>query len=162
MKVSLVAPVCAIAALTLLCGAPSAHGDTTKDSDKDRDKNVENITLTSQNPVGTFPDVTSDLYNEQGQLVGFVALDCTVIAVNPNTTACQGAFVLDGRGAITFQSSRRVPNPPPTTPFLTAITGGTEQFCEARGQIRVERIETDPQGGLYQLKVFKGKQCPSA
>ncbi|MEN3586342.1 hypothetical protein AAH978_19640, partial [Streptomyces sp. ZYX-F-203] len=47
-------------------------------------------------------------------------------------------------------------------PHVIAVTGGTGVYCEARGQIRVVRIESDPRGGLYEFQVVAGRKCPAA
>ncbi|MEV6319523.1 hypothetical protein [Streptomyces sp. NPDC051776] len=154
MKIS-TSSLCAWAVLSLAFGAPSAYADTKGDKDR---PNVENMTLTSRQVGGTSPDETiSDLFDERGNKIGFSTTDCTVIKeADPRAVQCHGSYVLEGRGEITWENANRDQRPP----HLRAITGGTGEFCEARGQIRVIRYVSDPQGGEYQLKVIKGRKCP--
>ncbi|MDI9889426.1 hypothetical protein QMZ92_35255 [Streptomyces sp. HNM0645] len=154
MKVSSTSRLCALAALGLVVSAPSAYGNAERDQGRQK---VEVITVISRTAGGSFPNSTADLFDEKGNQVGFSTTNCTVIT-DPRTVSCYGAYVLEGRGQITWQNATRNES----TPFLTAITGGTGRYCEARGQIRVIRTQSDPQGGLSQLKVFKGQKCPDS
>jgi len=54
---------------------------------------------------------------------------------------CGGTIRLGGRGKITFDGT--VPVTAEPLNFLLAITGGTRDFREARGQMRVESIDDD-------------------
>ncbi|MEN3585431.1 hypothetical protein AAH978_14925, partial [Streptomyces sp. ZYX-F-203] len=56
---------------------------------------------------------------------------------------------------ITWLNATRTPQ----TPYVIAVTGGTGVYCEARGQIRVVRTESDPDGGLYEFEVVTGRKC---
>jgi len=66
---------------------------------------------------------------DSGQVVGHDSVKCTV---NFTTFMCQGTFLLDGMGnveisgAVTEHGKR-----------LLAVTGGTERYQNARGQLRV-------------------------
>lgn len=145
-----------LGALTLLPAmliASPAQGGT----DRDRD-GVKQITLTTADSQGDFPFVTADLVDKNDKTVGFVTTNCVVVtSMTDDTTTCHGAYVLED-GQITWQNATRDPQPP----YLIAITGGTGKYCEASGQIRVVRTESDDDGGLYELKVITGRTCATS
>ncbi|MFD4144636.1 hypothetical protein [Streptomyces sp. NPDC058572] len=149
MKASLALPLCALTVLPALLSAPLAHADT--DHDKDR---VERFSLTTTNTQGQFPNATADLLDQNGRNVGFLTINCIPIDSTPQTATCHGSYVLED-GQITWQNATRNPQPP----FTIAITGGTGKYCEARGQIRVVRTESVPEGGLSELEVITGRKC---
>ncbi|MFJ6637025.1 hypothetical protein ACIQMR_37745 [Streptomyces sp. NPDC091376] len=132
-----------------MLSAPLAHADTGEDKDR-----VKRFTLTTTNSQGQFPNVTADLLDRNGENVGFVTTNCIAADSTPRTETCHGAYVLE-EGQLTWQNATRNPQ----TPYLIAITGGTGKYCEARGQIRVVRTESAPEGGLYELEVITGRKC---
>ncbi|GFH34249.1 hypothetical protein [Streptomyces pacificus] len=152
MKTSLALPLCALALVPAVLIVPLAQADT--DHDKDR---VKRFALTTTNSQGTFPNVTADLLDRKGEKAGFVTTNCVFADSTPTTTTCYGSYVLKD-GEITWQNATRAPEPP----FLIAVTGGTGTYCEARGQIRVVRIESDPGGGRYELEVTTGRKCATS
>ncbi|AWK08374.1 hypothetical protein SSP531S_52160 [Streptomyces spongiicola] len=152
MKTSLALPLCALALVPAVLTAPAAHADTGHDKDR-----VTKFALTTTNSQGVFPHVTADLLDRKGEDAGFVTTNCAQAVSTPTTTTCYGSYVLED-GEITWQSATRDPEPP----YLIAITGGTGRYCEARGQIRVVRIESDPEGGLYELEVITGRKCATS
>ncbi|MDI9885126.1 hypothetical protein QMZ92_12150 [Streptomyces sp. HNM0645] len=96
--------------------------------------------------------------DKNGKTVGFVTTNCVIVDSTPaETTTCYGSYVLEG-GQITWQNATRDPQ----TPYLIAITGGTGKYCEASGQIRVVRTESQAGGGLYELKVITGRKCATS
>lgn len=153
MKTSCVLPLCALALLPAVLGAPLAHADADGDGDR-----VRRMTLATVNSQGEFPNVTADLEDKRNRTVGFVTTTCvTVASVPERTITCHGSYVLED-GQITWQNATRDPQ----TPYLLAITGGTGAYCEARGQIRVVRTESESGGGLYELEVITGRRCASS
>ncbi|MFE5828436.1 hypothetical protein ACFQ7B_42885 [Streptomyces erythrochromogenes] len=132
-----------------MLSAPLAHADTGHDKDR-----VKRFTLTSTNSQGQFPNITADLLDRDGENVGFVTTNCVTANSTPPTTTCHGSYVLR-EGEITWQHGQRSLQ----TPFVIAVTGGTGEYCEARGQIRVVRTESAPDGGLYELEVITGRKC---
>ncbi|WP_199800619.1 hypothetical protein [Streptomyces marianii] len=79
--------------------------------------------------------------------------NCVFTASTPETTTCYGSYVLED-GQITWRNATRDPQ----TPYLIAITGGTGKYCEASGQIRVVRTQSEAGGGLYQLEVITSRK----
>ncbi|MFJ4013035.1 hypothetical protein [Streptomyces sp. NPDC090026] len=152
MKSSYVMPLCALALVPAVLGAPLAHADADGDGDR-----VRRMTLATVNSEGEFPNVTADLVYKK-RIVGFVTTNCESVASVPERTiTCHGSYVLED-GQITWQNATRDPQ----TPYLLAITGGTGAYCEARGQIRVVRTESESGGGLYELEVITGRRCASS
>ena len=79
------------------------------------------------------------LRDEQAtERVGELHAVCTV---HFGEDACRGTIRLGGRGKITFDGT--VPVPAEPLNFLLAITGGTRDFRDARGQLRVESIDDE-------------------
>jgi hypothetical protein len=66
---------------------------------------------------------------DSGQVVGRDSVKCTV---NFTTFMCQGTFLLDGKGNVEISGSLREHGKQ-----LLAVTGGTESYQNARGQLRV-------------------------
>ncbi|MEV6319534.1 hypothetical protein [Streptomyces sp. NPDC051776] len=149
MKASLALPLCALTVIPVVLSAPVAHADTENDRGR-----VERFTLTTTNTQGQFPNVTADLLDRNGENVGFVTTNCVGVDTTPRTETCYGSYVLED-GQLTWQNATRDPQ----TPYHIAITGGTGKYCEARGQIRVVRTESEPEGGLYELEVITGRKC---
>ncbi|MFD5425463.1 hypothetical protein [Streptomyces sp. NPDC127084] len=149
MKASLALPLCALVVLPAVLSAPVAHANTDQNWDR-----VKRFTLTTTNSQGQFPNVTADLLDLNGQNVGFVTTNCVGADSTPRTETCYGAYVLED-GELTWQHATRNPQ----TPYVIAITGGTGKYCDARGQIRVVRTESAPEGGLYEVEVITGRKC---
>ncbi|AWI28393.1 hypothetical protein AB0K47_02815 [Streptomyces tirandamycinicus] len=152
MKTSLALPLCALALVPAVLTAPPVQADTGHDKDR-----VKKFTLTTTDSQGDFPHVTADLLDRKGEYVGFVTTNCVEADSTPATVTCYGSYVLED-GEITWQHATRDPEPP----YFIAITGGTGKYCEARGQIRVVRIESDPEGGRYDLEVITGRTCATS
>ncbi|MEV1050607.1 hypothetical protein [Streptomyces sp. NPDC049887] len=157
MKASSAWPVYALALLPFMLSSPVAHGETGEERNGADRQNVETITVVSKSvgsPVS--PGHSADLFDEKGNRIGFSATSCSPVSSMPTTVLCHGSYVLDGKGEITWENANRGQ----ATPYFTAVTGGTGRYCEARGQIRVIRTQSQPGGGLSQLKVFLGRKCP--
>ena len=75
---------------------------------------------------------------EDTERVGQVRVVCTA---HFGEDVCGGAIHLGGRGDITFDGT--VPVTAGPLRFLLAITGGTRDFRDARGQMRVESIDDE-------------------
>ena len=76
---------------------------------------------------------------EDSERVGQIRVVCT--AHFGDEDVCEGTIRIGGRGKITFDGTVPVTDGP--LDFLLAITGGTRDFRDARGQMRVEGSGAD-------------------
>ncbi len=87
---------------------------------------------------------TDDLY-EDDELVGTDHGACTITRIDePEVTLhCVATFVLDDRGQITAQGAVTFDESDETPTFTVAITGGTDEFSDATGEVEIH--ETSPE-----------------
>ncbi|MEU8934372.1 hypothetical protein AB0D30_31370 [Streptomyces sp. NPDC048409] len=149
MNISKTARVCALVTLAAALASPSAAA-----AQQQGGGGVQTITVASRPAGGTFPHTTANLFDNWGRQVGFSTTNCDIVT-SPETTSCSGVYVFTGRGQVTWQNATRNSTPP----YLIAITGGTGEFCDARGQISVLRTENEPAGGLFTLRIAKNREC---
>ncbi|MFJ5646166.1 hypothetical protein [Streptomyces sp. NPDC093223] len=151
MNISKSAGVCALLTLATALASPSAVA-----AEQHGTGGLQTVTITvaSRPAGGTFPHTTANLFDSRGRQVGFSTTNCDIVS-SPETVSCSGAYVFPALGQVTWQNATR----DQTTPYLIAITGGTGQFCDARGQISVLRTENEPAGGLYTLRIAKSRTC---
>ncbi|MCX4775455.1 hypothetical protein [Streptomyces sp. NBC_01264] len=101
--------------------------------------------------IGDLSVITADLL-ENGKPAGTLGMTFTKIKQDPNdkTTVGGGIFQLE-EGQIAFSSMQTFPNNQPPSDTKNAITGGTDKYANARGEVHVENGA--PTGGIYTLNI---------
>jgi hypothetical protein len=84
---------------------------------------------------------TDDLY-EDDELVGTDHGVCTVTRIDGSeaTLQCVATLVLDDRGQITLQAAVTFSESDQTPTFTVAITGGTDEFSDAAGEVEIREL----------------------
>lgn len=84
---------------------------------------------------------TDDIY-EDDELVGTDHGVCTVTRIDDEdvTLQCVATLVLDDRGQITLQAAVTFSESDETPTFTVAITGGTDEFSDATGEVEIHEI----------------------
>ena len=87
---------------------------------------------------------TDDLY-EDDELVGTDHGVCTVTRIEGSDTTlqCEATLVLDDRGQITLQGAVTFSESDQTPTFTVAITGGTDEFSDATGEVEIREISEE-------------------
>jgi hypothetical protein len=91
---------------------------------------------------------TDDLVNDQGEMVGTRSGFCTRVRItpgdapDPHTHECQATYTLPPQGRITTRGLANLPLAV-GVPTRTAITGGTDGYANARGQVTVTQLTAD-------------------
>lgn len=146
----------AIMAFILIAGnfvftSASAGDDSSHDDDGDtlrlltRTVDSADLDLGTAGPsLGDQFVFTDDVY-KKGELVGADHGTCTVLRIEDTdfTVQCVVTLVLDDKGQIAVQGAVTFTEDE-TAPFTLAITGGTDRFRDATGQVKVREIsDTD-------------------
>ncbi|MCX4783835.1 hypothetical protein [Streptomyces sp. NBC_01264] len=161
MRISLTAMATATAGILLLTGtAAAAPGTATPHKGCSQTihlttTNGEITQVDNGTPgagIGDLTVITGDLL-ENGEPAGTLGMTFTKIQQDPNdkTTVGGGIFKLEGRGQIAFSSMQTFPNDQPPVGIKNAITGGTDEFRNARGEVHV--VNGAPTGGIYTLNI---------
>ena len=87
---------------------------------------------------------TDDIY-EDDELVGTDHGVCTVTRIDdPEVTfQCVATLVLDDRGQITLQGAVTFEESDETPTFTVAITGGTDEFSDADGEVEIHETSAE-------------------
>jgi hypothetical protein len=95
---------------------------------------------------------TDDLY-EDDELVGTDHGVCTVTRIDePEATLhCVATFVLDDRGQITAQGAITFEESEGNPSFTVAITGGTDEFSDATGEVEITETSAEESELVFML-----------
>jgi hypothetical protein len=96
---------------------------------------------------------TGDLVDtETGQQVGTDVFYCLAVAVplagSQTLGECPGTANFTGEGSLSVLGSFLVP-PTPAQSWTVAVTGGTGEYRNARGELRVIQISPTEQEGIF-------------
>lgn len=91
--------------------------------------------------------VFADHLYEDDELVGTDHGACTVTHIEESdkeaTVQCVATIVLDDRGQITLQGAVTFSESDDTPTFTVAITGGTDEFSDATGEVEIHEISAE-------------------
>ena len=150
-----VVPILAVLALTLAAVLVCPSSASAK-SESQEHGDVKVIKLLAKEAESTFDGTTapklgdgfalSDNLYRKDKLVGYDGVSCTFVSLERMLVHCTGALVLTGRGQITIQGLISEPEE-----FTVAVTGGTDEFLGATGQLHVKNM--DPQRNESRLTI---------